>query len=349
MTRVALLTECKPYDPNRNFEEQLTSVGGNTGNNAYITALEDIFGAQRVNYGELDRALEANKFDAYVVGNLSWIVENTAIPEFYYDAFKKITKKGKKFIPISVGTQTFDYKPNFKYHPKTLSLLKEISEQAVIACRGDYTAEILSKNGVKNVEVIGCPSLFHTKNPEFKLFKRNHLRKNPMIATGITPWPNQKMSANIVKKFLKYAIKNKVDFVEQANTNWIEFLTKSDQEFRGELQNYIEKYGRIFFDIETWRDYSRELDFSFGGRFHGNVIPLLEGVPALFITIDARTKEMCSHFKLPTIDIQEFDFNITIEELYEMADYSEFNKIYKKLYVKFEEYARKNNLEIVEY
>lgn len=347
MTRVALLTECKPYDASRTPEEHLISVGGNTGNNAYVTALMDIFGAKHINYGHLDRALANDEFDIYLVGNLSWIVENTAVPQFYIDAFEKINKKGKRLVPISVGTQVFDYKPDFKYHPKTLKLLTQIGEQAVIACRGDYTAEMLNKNGIKNVEVIGCPSLYHTKNPEFKLSKRNNLRRNAKIATGITPWPNKNMSAKMVKEFFSYASKNKVEFIEQANTNWIEFITKSDTNFEMLLDDYLKNYNKIFYGIDQWREYARELDFSFGGRFHGNVIPLLEGVPSLFITIDARTKEMCDYFKLPNIDIREFNFNSSIEELYDYTDYSEFNKNYKNAYEKFERFVGKNDLKII--
>ncbi|RAT98744.1 polysaccharide pyruvyl transferase family protein [Brevibacillus sp. Leaf182] len=347
MNRVAILTECKPYNPNRTFTEQLNSVGGNTGNNAYITALMDIFSAVRVDYELLDKALEDDEYDVYIVGNLSWIVEDTPLPDFYYDAFRKIISKGKKFVPISVGTQVFDYKADFKYDPTTLSFLKEISEQAVIACRGEYTAEVLSSNGVKNVEVIGCPSLFHTKDPNFKLSKRNYLRKNPRIATGITPWPNEKMSTSLVKEYLGYAIRNKIDFIEQADNSWIEFLSETDKSFKGLFHTYFKRFGKMFFDIEEWRAYSRELDFSFSGRFHGNVIPLLEGVPSLFISIDARTKEMCEYFKFPTIDIQEFCFDKTLEELYEMADYTEFNKSYSDAFIKFENYVKKNNLKIV--
>lgn len=347
MKRVALLTECRPYDPNRSFEEQLVSVGGNTGNNAYITALKDIFGAAHVNYGQLDKTLEQDEYDIYIVGNLSWIVENRPVPDFYYDALQKILKKGKKFVPISVGTQVAEYKSNFQYHSQTLKMLKEVSEQAVLACRGEYTAELLKKNGIHNVEVVGCPSLFHPKDPDFKIFKKDRLERDAKVATGITPWPNGYMTSSHVQKFFMFVKQHKVDFIEQASMNWIDSLGNSDPEFKKSLQEYIDEYLKIFFDIEEWREYSRNLDFSFGARFHGNVIPLLEGVPALFITIDARTKEMCEYFQFPTIDIKDFDFNTSIEQLYEMTDYSEFNKNYRELYNRFENFARKNDLEIV--
>lgn len=345
MTRVALLTECRPYNPNRTVEEQLISVGGNTGNNAYITALKDIFGAAHLNYGQLDNALKEDKYDVYIVGNLSWIVENTKLPPFYLEAFDKIIKNGKRFIPISVGTQVHDFKSDFKYHPETLKLLREISDQAVIACRGYYTAEILNKNGVKNIEVIGCPSLYHRKDPDFKIEKKQ-LTSNFKTATGITPWPNKRMDKNKVKQFFNFVIENKVDFIEQANTAWIEVITKSNEAFKSKFNDYWNSYSKIFFNIDDWREYARGLDFSFGGRFHGNVIPLLEGIPSLFISIDARTKEMCDYFQFPTIDILDFNFDMSINDLYEMTDYTKFNCSYKEKYFKFEKFVKSNGLSI---
>lgn len=344
MSRIALLTECRVYNEQRNFEEQLIAVGGNTGNNAYVTALKDIFGAEHVNYGQLDKVLSEDRYDIYIVGNLSWIVENSELPSFYHEAFRKIISKGKRFVPISVGTQVVDYKSDFKYHPNTLKLLKDINEQAIIACRGEYTLELLHKNGIKNAEAVGCPSLFHTKDYKFKVNKRNKLRKNAFVATGITPWASKHLSIDKIKEFFMYAKRNNVDFIEQANTKWIEHITKLDKQFSNELLSYLDKNNKIFFNIEEWRDYSRELDFTFGGRFHGNVIPLLEGVPALFITIDARTREMTEYLKLPSIDIRDFKFDMSIEQLYDLTDYTKFNSSYTDLYIKFERLANKNGL-----
>jgi len=206
MSRVALLTECLPYDSNYysslTLEDRFSLVGGNTGNNAYLTAISEIFDAKYVNYGELDVCLSEDRYDIYIVGNLSWILENSPLPDFYYSAFKKIISAGKKFIPISVGTQVSNYKPKFEFHVDTLKFLKEISEHAVIACRGSYTAEQLYQNGIRNIDVIGCPSLYHTKNPDLKINKPLRLRENnPSIATGITPLPNGRLT---VKKIQEY-------------------------------------------------------------------------------------------------------------------------------------------------
>lgn len=346
MTRVALLTECRPYEVSRSLMDQLNSVGGNSGNNAYITALRDIFGAEVVDYDQLDNVLLQDSYDIYIVGNLSWIEENTLVPEFYIDAFYKIVKKGKKFIPISVGTQTDEYKMDFNYHEGTIKFLREISEQATIGCRGEYTASLLKQNGVDNIEVIGCPSLFHMNTPDFKIKKKKRLPFRAKVATGLTPWPNKNMNVSTIKQFFVYAANKKMDFIEQAETAWYELLIKDDENFKIILDSYTKDYSKIFFDITQWRNYAKKLDFTVGGRFHGNVIPLQAGVPAMFISIDARTQEMCEYFSFPMIKIQDFDFNTSIKSLYEQTDYTEFNSKYKELYARFEKFSRNNGLEM---
>jgi len=348
MSRIALLTECTPYNAKRTYRQHLDSIGGNTGNNAYLTALRDLYNAEYVNYGQLETTLEMDLYDTYIVGNLSWITENVALPEFYYSSFSKIKKKGKRFIPISVGTQTADYKSDFTYHPQTISFLQEIADQAIIACRGFYTAELLRKNGIENVEAIGCPSLYHRKDPDFKITKKNKLNGKPIVATGITPWANKNMDKTTILKFFDYALKNNMDFIEQARSNWFQFLfsNKKNNEKEKELERYLALKSKMFFNIDDWRAYVKTIDFSFSGRFHGNVIPLLEGVPALFISIDARTREMCEFFEFPLVEINKMNFTMGINEFYEMTDYSQFNSKYKTLYSRFLDFSNRNGLVI---
>ena len=102
----------------------------------------------------------------------------------------------------------------------------------------------------------------------------------------------------------------------------------------------------IFFDIDEWKEYMSNMDFSIGCRFHGNVIGLWKNVPALFITVDSRMTEMCEHFKLPTISMKEFDAEKDIQYYYELADYTEFNKNYADRLDEYISFLKKNSLPI---
>ena len=74
---------------------------------------------------------------------------------------------------------------------------------------------------------------------------------------------------------------------------------------------------------------------------------LWEGIPALFITVDSRTTELCEHFALPTISMDDFDFDKDIGYYYDLADYSRFNAIYADRLDEFIDFLKINNLQLV--
>jgi hypothetical protein len=57
-----------------------------------------------------------------------------------------------------------------------------------------------------------------------------------------------------------------------------------------------------FFDTNQWRAWTSTMDFSFGRRFHGNIIALQAGVPSLMVAVDDRMREMLDFVGLPRID-----------------------------------------------
>ncbi len=49
------------------------------------------------------------------------------------------------------------------------------------------------------------------------------------------------------------------------------------------------------------------MDFSFGRRFHGNVISMQAGVPSLMVAVDDRMREMLNFSGLPKIDARDLN------------------------------------------
>ena len=83
-----------------------------------------------------------------------------------------------------------------------------------------------------------------------------------------------------------------------------------------------------------------------GTRFHGNIASILAGVPTLMINVDKRMKGMNYYYKIPQIDVKQFDFDKPIEYYRELADYSEFNKNYAKVYDNFVDYCEMNGVKL---
>ncbi|MDP3615070.1 MAG: polysaccharide pyruvyl transferase family protein, partial [Rubrivivax sp.] len=75
----------------------------------------------------------------------------------------------KTQLPVTIvglGAQTNDRTITSPIHPNTMRLMRLIAERsATLGVRGFYTAEVLAANGIHNVEVIGCPSLYTSRCP----------------------------------------------------------------------------------------------------------------------------------------------------------------------------------------
>ena len=54
--------------------------------------------------------------------------------------------------------------------------------------------------------------------------------------------------------------------------------------------DFYRKQRKIFFIFKDWFNFVKDMDFSIGARFHGNIVPILAGVPSLFLIFDSSTK-----------------------------------------------------------
>lgn len=319
--------------------EKLSKLGGNTGNMLFWESLKanlnlEVIPRRYINYPQ---KLDLGSFSAFVTTDLIWIRQ---MQDFSYlnrvlDAIGELP-----LIPISIGLQCDHMLPDFRLHPETVKVIGRISERCVMGVRGEYTAEILRRHGIGNFMVIGCPSMY--------------MDPAGLLSVGTEKKPVKRVSANFetfYKKldkprtdFLRYCAENELSFAEQTAAEISEKQIENPLLLKN-VKGWLKNNSHIFFDINEWRSYIRELDFSIGARFHGNVIALWENVPALFLVTDSRTKELCEHFSLPHMNISDFDRSKPLEYYYELADYSEFHKNYPKRLAEWKEFLKVNGLE----
>ena len=131
--------------------------------------------------------------------------------------------------------------------------------------------------------------------------------------------------------------------MEQTRCYFPDELRKN--QYKEFMPTYVKKR-TMFFIFEDWYKFCLDKGFSIGTRFHGNVVPILAGVPALFITFDSRTKELTDYFNFPTLDASEFLIDKPMEYYYDLADYSKFNKTYPEKLDNFIDFCLLNNLEL---
>lgn len=325
----------KQCENNDNTDANYTRVGKNTGNIVFSEAIKKIFRCETFTHDELKGGDKGDQYDNFITADFIWIRENEDKSSYRYvlDAIKH-----KPLTPISIGLQSSNFNPDFKLHAGTVNIFKEMQEKSTLGVRGNYTADILNKHGIKNIEVIGCPSLYYNMDPEFKIHKKDFSAVYNILCNY------QTLTKELTYRdfqVLKYLNNYCSAFIEQVVNYMPGEMYKI---IPHEVTWLITKKKQIFFMLESWLNFMKNYDFSIGARFHGNVVALLTGIPCLFLTIDSRTKELTDYFNLPSMNVEEFNTVKPLRYYYEEADYTEFNKNYKNVYKKFIDFSKKNNL-----
>lgn len=216
------------------------------------------------------------------------------------------------------------------------------------ALRGYFTAEFFKRLGFNNAVVTGCPSIYQ-------------MGRNLTISNKKVPQNNFKATINGSFKLPAFSKDiATADFIcqdiyakylydpDQFNKEQFDFkrilkyIKRDDYEFVRALAN-----GKIhlFADTQQWMSYyvNNNVDFSFGSRIHGTIMPILSGVPSLCYSRDARTREMAEFFDIPCV-IHSESSNIKKQSLYDwycLTDYSKFNANFGKRFDDFEAFLRK--------
>jgi hypothetical protein len=215
------------------------------------------------------------------------------------------------------------------------------------ALRGYFTAEFFERLGFKNAVVTGCPSIYQMGRG-LTISNQKVSRKDFSAAINGTfnlPIRDRDLKnadficQDVYGKYLydhKYMEENPLDLrrvlklVKRGNYTFIRALAN----------NKI----HLFANTQQWLSYYVEsgVDFAFGSRIHGTIMPILAGIPALCYSKDARTREMVEFYDIPSI-VSEKD-NVTERCLYDLycdTDYSKFNANFGERYDRFEDFLRK--------
>jgi hypothetical protein len=93
-----------------------------------------------------------------------------------------------------------------------------------------------------------------------------------------------------------------------------------------------------YFSIGEWMEQLTKYNLSLGTRFHGNLLALQSGIPALFIGHDTRTSELIETIKVPRIDSNVFNCS-NIADIFQSIqfDYEAFDRERFRLACKYKD------------
>lgn len=256
---------------NERTGENFKNVGGNTGNIVFGNALRSLFKAETITNDQLKE--ESYKYNRLIVHSFIWIKENQDV-SWFREVMNNF--KDKPIIPMSIGIQAPEYDMNFRLHPSTVHVFRELSELSKLGVRGEFTAEILNRHGIKNIQIIGCPSLY-MGGYGFRIQKAADVEREEIFSNYRTL--SNTINTDAERRILEYLAENSGQYIDQNRCYFSKEVLESLPEI---VQNKIIQKKKIFFIFEDWQKYVSRFKFGIGGRFHGNVIALLAGVPTLF-------------------------------------------------------------------
>ncbi len=357
--------------PDLPLDKRYEAVGYNTGNLLIGQSLLEELAPSAYAWGHNFRPEEANeKFDALVIGAANFIFRG-----FDFGGLADFVAATKlPCVMAGVGAQAPNIGDSLQNIPDgTKRLLKVVSDRsAAIGVRGAFTASVINDFGIKNVEIIGCPSLYRTGRRELTItplpgaktvdeLKISLNGSRDVVGHSSSPGDARRVAGDL----LALSFSGNRQYVLQSEMPEMAAIERAgldDKEVRqleeiarmfelpcdGQgLTDHIRTRFKVFYDLGAWDRYISAFDASVGGRFHGNLIALTNGVPAYIIVHDSRTREMAETMAIPHCGVEEIASPEDIFERLRSADYEAFERTYVRMYDRYAAFLAKNGLKHV--
>ncbi|MFB6713617.1 MULTISPECIES: polysaccharide pyruvyl transferase family protein [unclassified Streptomyces] len=363
MKRILLRSGKSPYDVvpvERALHEDVFAT--NSGNLIFSDAAHKILETPRsevVSNGITTRVADADRinseYDVFVIP-----LANAFRPSFERQLERLTQLISKLKIPVvvpGVGAQTGTNYSADRLRPMQSTVYAFVSavldHSASIGVRGEFTERYLRDMGFRDVDVIGCPSMFLNGT-------RLDIRKS-----GRALGPDSRISVNgshdAVRKHKLGRIINRThahyphlrfigqNLSEARQLHWRDMSHQNaaltDIPTHPDHPMYREDKVRVYVDPAAWMDDLRGFDFSFGSRIHGNIAALLAGTPATVLCGDSRTLELCRYFDIPHRMLAKAPSDLDPAELYAEADFGPLTRGHQERFDRFMNFLDKNGLE----
>lgn len=215
------------------------------------------------------------------------------------------------------------------------NFLGYLARRAVtIGVRGSFTGQVLDRLGIRNYQVVGCPTYFE-RGPHRVVAQPDVTTASKVVGTGL-------FTSNTIEH-VHYVLQSEVELLRALID--ISPITQQDASSLMAVPwpDYASKYldalthDRVSFftSPEEWGDcFDGSVALTVGTRVHGSIVSLNKGCPSIVTAGDVRAEEMCRLFQIPHFP-GAYLADATPAELAEMADPTALNTAYPELYENF--------------
>lgn len=298
--------------------EKLNKLERNTGNLLFISAIPEHIKVDNVSAHE---ASDDNDTLVFSYGN--FISPNT---KFQWQNELAASSKIKKVVIVGAGIQTNHNYEVIQLDNSVKRFLEIASTKSnYIGVRGEHTANFLNDLGIKNVKIIGCPSMYNKDILERETSDYSQERKIGAISATLTGYYRDKIA-----DLLLFGMKTNSWFIEQSEysiaqllesnhlNDFAKFITyyySHSEILSTSLEKMLRDKTKMFFNITEWVNFLKTVKFHVGSRFHNTVACLRAGCPTLTLVFDSRTDELTKFYNLPCMEFSEYKENISLAKL----------------------------------
>jgi hypothetical protein len=231
----------------------------------------------------------------------------------------RLEATGLPLMVLGLGAQAMRSIEEVKLQPGTERLLRLFAERcATIVLRGRHTGAVLEKYGVRNFEVLGCPSNFINPDPGLGAGILSRWRQGGRDLLGWAPTFysynagfEAEIHAALGPALAEIVAQDPIAAValargdrDAATMEWLAskagYLSALPEAERRRAVGLL----RAYFCAESWMESYRHLDAVVGTRIHGVNLGWQAGRAAMVISYDLRTAELAETMGIPLAPAQ---------------------------------------------
>lgn len=325
--------------------EVMAVTGGNTGNVAFVEAIQKLIGGQSRHLGlELPAAGLLDQVEAVVICCANQVGAHCDIGCLV----PLLEAWDKPLVLIGLGAQASSAREMPEVPEGTVTFLRACSERrptaaANISVRGEFSRQCLANLGIESV-VTGCPSGLLSPDAclgtgiatRVQQLRDAAVKLKLAIAAG-NPWDAGNMDLEL--RLLRLADEFDGDYIIQHPENLLKVMMDPEQAPLDDVgqvlldryapsfgeataaRRWLRRHGAVHINTGSWMAYLRRCDGVLGMRFHGVALGVQAGIPGLVITIDSRTEELAEQAGIPWIAAEQAS-QLNQEELVERVLWS---------------------------
>lgn len=250
----------------------------------------------------------------------------------------------------------------------TRQVLALLADRCVsMGVRGEYTADVLWSLGIRNVRVVGCPTLFRNNRPDQRIIlpdldsvKKVCFTLRREVSTAYSPdiaryqeVQRQSILALAARFDLTVAAQGEVEekkilfgTPEQREAALAQLTREGWLKGEADAMDALYRSDRLFYSdaVADYEALARRSGLVLGYRLHGNLMALANGVPSVYFTYDSRTAEFVETFRIPAYDVYSGK-PFRLEDFWDQALFERFNRAYYHRYHDMRAFLDENGID----